>query len=263
MIYAFIYLLISLATARGKKVWVDIAKDPFGGIRSLPFIYERDNKNHDSSCDFWFWQRAASGHIKIRGTAKGIKKSDWFPLEDETDLNRPLYFSTSCRDGLWLDRLKLRAANSMVHEREYGTANSVGWCVSKDIFDWAFFAGNVAQKICWQTLKFQAYNSIPNYKTKGRVWGYLLSMQQLATHGRMLESKVAVNDFGAVLQEYLHCVQTLGDGQACESLDIAASDLFDEDKFVVLSEESDADETSTVLNNEMSEEDDSNNRRKL
>jgi len=207
-------------------------------------------------------KKTSRGHLKIRGTINGIMKSDWFPLKDETDLSRPLYFSTSCRDGLWLDRIKIRLGKGS-NEREYGTANSVGWCLSKDIGDWLFFAGNVAQKICWQTLKFQAFNHVPNPKTKGRVWGYLHSMQQLASHGRMLESKSAVNDFGAVLEEYVHCVQHLGDNGACESLDVAASDLFDEDKFVIISEESDADAISAVLNSETSEEADSNNRRKL
>jgi len=265
MICALIFLFISLAASSDKMLFVDISKnyDPFHG----PFI---NNIHHDSGCSFVLWQKAGRGRNRVTmlGSAAGIRDSQWIALDTNVNLNKPLYISTTCGDALWVDQFSYTLSGTSApgtffnpeDVREYGSDNNSGWCVSTDQNDWKYLGGHSVQNTCYHTLELEAYNNI-NEGSKGRVTGHYKSWQQLARGRRVLESESKrVNAFGVVLQEYFHCVQTLADDQACESLSTAALELFDQDDVVVLSGEYEAE---NVDSNEKSEDAESNDRRKI
>jgi len=275
MIYAFICLFIALTIAQGtqttlvKRLKVDIDSRPAGwGAHIITDFWA--SKHHDSACFFFFWQKKAEGGIAIRGVSAGIFKSKYIDLNFKTNMNHPLFISTTCGDGAWFDAfdLQLRTGSpkfELVDRRKYGVDNTHGWCVSTEHWDWKYLAGNVPEKTCYQTLELQAFNEVdlgPQGTDTGKVWGSYQSFWE-ALGRRVLDSEVKVNGFETFLHQYFQCVQTLGDDEACESLSIAASERFDQGTFKLLSGGSDADESNAVLTNEMSEDADFNNRRKL
>jgi len=241
-------------------------------LESSTALHEQDNKNHDSGCTFTFWQKtilSPSGLTSIRyhGEERGIRSSKWVSLTNRVDVNAPLYMTAVCGDALWVDQFMYtpgRHPGRTENTRMYGSNNDSGWCVSTDRGDWTELRGHSVGSTCYHTLELSPYNTICE-GCRGVVRGHYNSLKEVGFyHGRLLDGEPKrVNDFGAVLREYVHCVQTLGDDQACESLSNAALELFDQDDVVILSGESDGDEGNAALTNEMFEDADSNDRRKL
>lgn len=273
--FAFIYaLVIALTTAssqygRKHRLQVDITKNDLNDIWCRHSIF-CSNRNHDSWCPFFVWQKVG-GVMKMLAAQGGIRDTMYINFNQEANLDAPLFFTTMCGDGLWVDAFNwqtlstVRATGQLLRitgERKYGEQNTYGWCVSADRGDWRHFSGNVPQRTCYNTVELEAFNSIPSSR-KGRVWGF---GTPFPSHGRrVLESESQVDPFAAALNLYLQCAQTLGDGDVCKRLSGFAAELFDQDKFVLLSEDVDEDDQSNdALTNDESEDTmDSNDRRKL
>jgi len=274
MICAFIFLLISLAAALAAPgtLIVDTRNCPTDGLSVGGLSFETcRSRHHDSECVFFVWQfrQGRLTPIALEMRISGLTKI----AMSKADLDVPLFLSTTCGDGLWVDYFvweledNFSSANGLTYgqsNKVYGTqGNRSGFCLSTDRGDYRHFDGKVASGTCWETIELQAFNEVVP-STKGKTEGHHAIFRDVvpATR-RILDSEPSANDFGAALAEYLQCVQTLGDDPACEGFSIAASELFDQDEFVELSDELDADESSEFLVDETSKDADSKDRRKL
>lgn len=268
MICAFICLLISLTAALSAPgtLIVETRNCPSG----LSFENCR-NRHHGSECIFFVWQFQ---HGRITPIALRMRISGLANIAmAKADLDAPLFLSTTCDDGLWVDYFvwkledRFKSANGLTYgqsNKVYGTAHDRnGFCLSTDRGDHRHFAGKVSTRTCWETIELQAFNEVVP-STRGKIEGHAgRFLEVVPATRRTLDSEPSANDFGAALAEYLQCVQTLGDDPACEDFSIAASELFDQDEFVELSDELDADESSGFLTDETSQDADSKDRRKL
>jgi len=247
-------------------LFVDIHVDPtrrhlfFQQTASTVEQQKEDNKYHDSGCTFYFWQKDTIRKIRYVAVEKGMKSPKMVDLTNPIAENAPLYMSTTCHDALWVDHfvmlgkqpsLELPMFNSNTENiqvntvRYYGGNDKTGWCVSTDRDDWTWF--NSVDSTCYHTLELSPHNTICE-GCQGIVKGHHRSKEQIGSGRRILDDEPKkANNFAAVLEEYFHCVQTLGDDdQACESLSIAALEIFDQDDVVIVSGGSDADESETV-----------------
>lgn len=236
---------------------VDIQENLSWGTRTDP--------NAKSRCMFFVWQKDPGfkllGMSVSIGAGLGSNYGANIRFNQPSNPDKPLYFTTSCGDALWVDTFEWSYSGSI---RYYGASNSHGWCISKDRNDWRAFGWRVPARRCFTTVELETFNEAPAIGRGSRVFGYFG-----ATHPffgrRVLESGSSMDPFEATLELFAQCVQTLGDNDVCKGLSGSAMDFFDEEKFMLISQNNGEEAQSVEPSGEDESEDtmDSNDRRKL